>query len=208
MISAWHITTVSLCDGRPLPAIGEWLTHDGPLAICESGLHGSVRLLDALSNIQPISVWLHAVTLDGAETQGEDDKLVARRRRIDASYRLDQRSLVRLSLESACLAWWLAGLGDAPDLDRALSCADDVDFDGAAIAACEAAWFVRTIVATGTTGAAWAAIAAREAVDATLRVAEAKASNFRIPGFAKIAREAAMNALEARAIELLTGGER
>ena len=38
-IQAWHFTGAALRDGRPIPADGEVLHHDGPLVMCESGLH-------------------------------------------------------------------------------------------------------------------------------------------------------------------------
>lgn len=45
---AFHFTGPALRDGRPIPAIGEWLVHDGPVAICNSGLHASRHPRDAL----------------------------------------------------------------------------------------------------------------------------------------------------------------
>jgi hypothetical protein len=35
-------------DGRPVPADGEVLVHEGPLILCASGLHASKNILDAL----------------------------------------------------------------------------------------------------------------------------------------------------------------
>lgn len=48
-IEAWHWTGGTLRDGSAIPAIGEPLVHAGALEPCESGLHASVRLLDALA---------------------------------------------------------------------------------------------------------------------------------------------------------------
>ncbi|MFX4223013.1 MAG: DUF7666 domain-containing protein [Thalassobaculum sp.] len=44
----WHFVDETLKDGRPVPADGEALTHDGPISLCEQGLHASERVLDAL----------------------------------------------------------------------------------------------------------------------------------------------------------------
>ena len=79
MTLAWHFTGHTLRDGRPIPPVGEWLEHDGPITLCESGLHASVDILDALSYAPgPI---LHRVEMDGEIIEG-GDKLVASRRRI------------------------------------------------------------------------------------------------------------------------------
>ena len=48
-IKGWHFHNgKTLRDGRPLPTLGAWLVHKGPIVICESGLHYSERLIDAL----------------------------------------------------------------------------------------------------------------------------------------------------------------
>jgi len=47
-IHGWHFHTGKLRDGRPLPAVGEKLIHDGPVVPCESGLHASPTPLQAL----------------------------------------------------------------------------------------------------------------------------------------------------------------
>jgi hypothetical protein len=33
----YHFTSDKLRDGRPIPAIGEWLEHIGPIVPCQSG---------------------------------------------------------------------------------------------------------------------------------------------------------------------------
>ncbi len=48
MIRAYHFVGDTLRDGRPIPADGEWLVHDGPVTICEAGLHASRHVFDAL----------------------------------------------------------------------------------------------------------------------------------------------------------------
>ena len=89
--AAWHWTGDTLRDGRPIPAVGEWLTHEGPIRICNSGLHASERLIDALS-FSPGHM-LHRVTVRGIEGR-DSDKLVARERRIDWS--MDCEGLLRV----------------------------------------------------------------------------------------------------------------
>ena len=93
-MKAYHFTKGNkLRDGRPLPAIGEWLEHVGPIVPCESGLHASEDPFDALQ-YAPGSM-LHLVELDGElVTHGDPpDKVVGRRRRIIAS--IDATDLLR-----------------------------------------------------------------------------------------------------------------
>lgn len=40
-VKAWHFTNGKLRDGGPVPAVGETLIHEGPVVMCESGLHAS-----------------------------------------------------------------------------------------------------------------------------------------------------------------------
>ena len=44
---AWHFVGRTLRDGRPVPADGVELRHDGPVVMRVSGLHASVRAIDA-----------------------------------------------------------------------------------------------------------------------------------------------------------------
>ena len=79
MIRGYHFVGRTLRDGRPVPADGEWLEHVGPLEMCQSGLHGCQHPFDALSYAPGATLCL--VDLDG-EMIEQDDKIVARRRRI------------------------------------------------------------------------------------------------------------------------------
>ena len=93
-MKAYHFTKGNkLRDGRPLPAIGEWLEHVGPIVPCESGLHASEHPFDALQ-YSPGEM-LHLVEIDGElVTHGDPpDKVVGRRRRIIAS--IDATDLLR-----------------------------------------------------------------------------------------------------------------
>ena len=81
-IRAWHFTFDRLRDGRPIPAIGVTLRHEGPLVLCESGFHASLEPFDAL--LYAPGPRLHLVEC-GAEIIHGADKLVARERTIVAS---------------------------------------------------------------------------------------------------------------------------
>lgn len=82
----------TLRDGRPIPAVGEWLTHDGPVRICSTGLHASETPYDALQYAP--GQMLHQVELEGiAVTPSHTDKVVAQRRKIVAT--IDATELLR-----------------------------------------------------------------------------------------------------------------
>jgi hypothetical protein len=83
---AYHFTNgPQLRDGRPLPPVGEWLEHVGPLVPCERGLHASEHPFDALE-FAPGTL-LHKVELAGGIIPHGSpvNKVVARRRRIVAT---------------------------------------------------------------------------------------------------------------------------
>jgi len=146
---AWHFTNgKTLHDGRPIPPVGEWLVHDGPLVPCE-------RLLDALA-FAPGGT-LHRVTLR------------ARERRID--WTLDAVDTERVLRE---FARWCARrvlhLWDAPDVvARYLETGDESLRDAARDAARYAA---RATARATAWDAAWdAGDAARYAAWAAARYA-------------------------------------
>ena len=89
-ILAWHFVGATLRDGRPVPPDGEWLVHDGPVKMCESGLHASRDAFDALF-YAPGNVLCRVECDDIIEE--ESDKLVCRRRRI--LRRIDAGPLLR-----------------------------------------------------------------------------------------------------------------
>lgn len=77
---AWHFTNGDrLRDGRTVPPKGETLKHKGPLTLCESGLHASVCLIDALKYTPGTT--LHRVEC-GGEIIESSDKLVCGERTI------------------------------------------------------------------------------------------------------------------------------
>jgi hypothetical protein len=79
---AYHFTSKKLRDGRPIPAVGEWLKHEGEIEPCVSGLHASEHPFDALKYAP--GYILHLVELEGdLLAHGKPiDKWVGRRRKI------------------------------------------------------------------------------------------------------------------------------
>lgn len=77
---AYHFTGETLRDRRPIPEIGDWLEHSGPVVPCRSGLHASEHPFDAL--IFAPGKFLHLVELEGDLASHGDpvDKWCGRRR--------------------------------------------------------------------------------------------------------------------------------
>lgn len=109
--NAYHFTGSTLRDGRPVPAIGETLIHDGPIVWCESGLYASRTAWDALR--YALGPMLHRVWCEDIE-QEDGDKLVCRRRTIVAS--IDATHLMRRFAADQALS--VAHLWDMPDVVR------------------------------------------------------------------------------------------
>jgi hypothetical protein len=150
-LRGYHFTGCTLRDGRPIPAIGQWLEYDGPVVPCMSGLHMSEHPMDALK-YAPGSM-LHLVELEGdLRAHGEpSDKWAGRRRRILAT--VDAEPLLRQFARLCALR--VIHLWPAPDIVRRyLETGDESLREAARQAAWEAAW-----------GAAWEAAwgAARQA---------------------------------------------
>ena len=157
MIRAWHFVGDTLRDGRPVPQDGKWLVHQGPLVICQSGLHASLDPFDALQYAPgPI---LCLVECDG-DIHHQRDKLVCRRRRIVA--RRDATEGLRYFARMQALS--VAHLWEPPDvvLDYLMT-GDEVNRD----AALSAAWAAALSAAWS---AAWSA-ARDAALDAARAVA-------------------------------------
>ena len=130
----YHFVGATLRDGRPIPPDGEWLTHDGPAVMCESGLHASRHPLDALQYAPGATLCL----VECEEIVSEqDDKFVCRRRRILA--RIDATDLLwRASRE---FARSVLHLWDAPQVVRDFLATGDESLKAAARdAAWAAAW--------------------------------------------------------------------
>jgi hypothetical protein len=145
---AYHFAGPTLRDGRPIPADGEWLTHDGPITICETGLHASKCPWDALQYAPGAT--LCKVECDGIEAE-QDDKFVCRRRKIIA--RFDSTEMLRAI--SRWAAKQVLHLWDAPLVVHAyLDTGDESLRAAAGAAARDAAWAAAGDAAGD---AAWAA---------------------------------------------------
>jgi len=110
-ITAWHFVGDTLRDGRPIPADGVWLRHDGPIVWCESGLYASPTPWDALT-------YAPGPTLCKVECkkihENRFEKIVCRERCIVK--RIDITNLLR---EFACQqALSVAHLWEAPEIVR------------------------------------------------------------------------------------------
>ena len=157
-IRAWHFVGDTLRDESPVPKDGEMLRHDGSMIMCESGLHASKRLIDALQYAPGNTIC--RVSCSGDVKHG-NDKFICRERvilwRVDAEQIL--RKFARLSAldvihqwdapdvvvrylktgdESLRSAAWYAAMSAARD--AAISAAWDAARDAAMSAAWDAAW--------------------------------------------------------------------
>jgi hypothetical protein len=152
---AYHFTGKTLHDGRPIPAIGDTLRHEGKLIICEQGLHWSRQPFDALKYAP--GPYLHRVRVGGQIVE-QDDKGASTERTILAT--IDATHLMRRFAADQALS--VAHLWNMPEVVREyLTTLDERKLD-AAVAAEAADW-----------AAAWAA--ARAAAWAAARAAEAAA---------------------------------
>ncbi len=132
-MKAWHFTDGNrLRDGSPLPAIGETLRHEGELIACESGLHASKRLIDALGHA-PGSL-LHRVEVSGA--QRYVDVYVARERTI--LWSVDAEAILRDFTRRCALD--VVDLWDAPEIVVQYLKTGDERIRAAARDAAEAEW--------------------------------------------------------------------
>ncbi len=185
MIRAYHFTALDcLRNGEPIPEVGEWLVHSGPVVPCESGLHASEHPFDALTYAPgPL---LHLVELDGDLVSHGDpvDKWAGRRRRIIAS--VDATDILWYCARQYALS--VAHLWDAPDAvleflvtgdenlraaarDAAWAAARAAAWAAACDAACDAAWAAARAAAWAAARAAAARAAARDAARAAARAA-------------------------------------
>ncbi len=155
-VLAWHFVADTLRDGSPVPSDGDILKHDGPLVMCETGLHASQRIIDALKYAPGHTIC--RVRLWGSECQEHDDKLVGNARKI--LWRIDGEKLLR---KFACdCALDVAHLWDMPPKVRDYLETQEESKRDAAWAAARAARDAAENAARAAAGAA-ARAAARDA---------------------------------------------
>ena len=115
-VMAWHWAVkdkdgkLRLRDGRDVPAVGVSLIHEGEVEMCNSGLHASRRVIDALAYIPDGATVLCRVKCEDVVAE-QDDKLVCRQRTVVWSH--DCKKLLH---EAACIfaerALTIAGIKD------------------------------------------------------------------------------------------------
>lgn len=110
-ILAWQFVGDTLRDGRPIPADGVKLKHKGKLKPRVSGLHASIRLIDALQ-YAPGSTLCRVEC--GGKIEHDDDKLVCSERTI--IWRVDATNFLRLFARQCALD--VLPLWNAPDVVR------------------------------------------------------------------------------------------
>lgn len=108
---AYHFTGDTLRDGRPVPAVGETLTHEGEIVWCKSGLYASRKPHQALGYAP--GARLHMVECDRIEHE-DGDKFVCRSRTIIVS--IDATYLLRRFAADQALS--VAHMWDMPDVVR------------------------------------------------------------------------------------------
>ena len=155
----YHFTSTTLRDGRPIPAIGKWLTFNGVPIPCERGLHASPDPFDALQYAPGDR--LHQVYLSGTiVAHGSPvNKFASQKRKIIAS--IDATPIMRLFARRVALD--VIHLWDAPPIVKEyLETGDESKRAAAWAAARDAAWDAAWDAARA---AAWAAVwdAARDA---------------------------------------------
>lgn len=159
MKTYYHFTSDKLRDGRPIPPIGEWLEHEGPVIPCKSGLHASEHPADAIE-FAP-GCMLHLVELDEKIIRHGGDKVVTSRRKILAT--IDATGLLRDYARWCALR--VIDKWDAPEVvKRYLETGDDTLRSEAAWAAwtaraawTEAAWAAARAARTAAADAPWTA---------------------------------------------------
>jgi hypothetical protein len=165
-MKAWHFVSDTLRDGRPVPADGEVLVHEGPLKLCASGLHASKNILDALRYAPGSTIC--RVEVGGEIIHGNDKLLVCSERTI--LWRVSGERILRKFARMCALD--VMHLWDAPDIvvqylktgDESIrAAARDAAWDAARAAARAADWAAARAAARD---AAWdAARAAARAAD-------------------------------------------
>ncbi len=188
-ILAWHFCGDTLRDGSPIPDDGVTLEHDGDLVMCETGLHASVNIMDALNYAPGHTIC--RVRVEGHQKQGHSDKLVCRSRTV--LWRIDGEQILR------DFAHWCAlqvvHLWDAPAVVKEYLETGKKELRAAAGAAAGAA----ARAAAGAAARAAAGAAARDAAGAAAQAAARAAVWDPAQAAARTARAAAWDAARAAA---------
>jgi len=160
-------------DSRQLVVAGETIKHDGPVVMCESGLHASERAIDSLRYAPgPI---ICRVTLGGTVIDGKDKSVASERNVLwmaDATNTLHEfaclcaEDSLRTAKVEDVRCWqaietkrkWLRGEATDDELTAAWDAACDAAWDAACDAARDAAWDAAWAAARAAArAAAWAA---------------------------------------------------
>jgi len=152
----YHFTSATLRDGKPIPAIGKWLTFEGTPIPCKCGLHASLDPFDALQYAR--GNMLHQVYLSGTiVSHGSPiNKFSAQKRKIVATID-DAEPILRLFARRVALD--VIHLWDAPPIVKDyLETGDESKRTAAAAAAGDASWAAAgTAAGTAARAASWAA---------------------------------------------------
>lgn len=201
---AYHFVGKMLRDGRPVPPDGEWLTHEGPLRMCASGLHAGLTPWDALHYAPgPVFCEVELDSTPAVVTRDSDgvehwrgmirggDKVVSSARRIIR--RVDLTAALRKFVCDEALRC-IHGWPEAPKVVRRYLETGDEAIRGDAWDAAYAAWRLVT-----SNDPAWATIAA---VRHATRADAVWAIAWGVPwAGATLGAPARFNALALRALE-------
>ena len=179
-VMAWHWVVkgadgkLKLRDDRDVPPVGEALVHEGEVEMCESGLHASRRVIDALRYIPDGATVLCRVRCEDVVNE-QDDKLVCRKRTVlwshdcnmllhEAVCRFAEQALTNTGIkdDGSNASWnaihtkrrWLKGEATDEELDAARD---------SAYAARDSAYSARNAARDSAYSAAYSAYSARDA---------------------------------------------
>ena len=183
MTIAYHFVSDNLRNGRPVPEDNFKLVHEGPVKICNSGLHASLSAFDAM-HYAPGNV-ICKVHCSGI-VESHDDKFVCRERTI--LQRFDATELMGFFARECALS--VIHLWDAPEIViKYLKTGDPKLKDAARAVSRDAAWAAAWVAAYAAKDAAYAARdAAYVAKDAAYA---ARGAAYAARGAAYVAKDAA-----------------
>ena len=168
-ILAWHFVASKLRDGRAIPRVGSVLKQSGDIILCENGLHGSVRILDAPQYAPYETKWICRTEHRGVIVEHGNNKLASSERVILWKVEADPilRKFARMCALDVIHLW------DAPDIVKKYLKTGKEEYRAAAWAAAGAA----------------AGTAARDASGAAVIAAARAAQNTRLTRLVTQARK-------------------